>query len=78
MSDAADDVALGLLSVEPTSLAGARALLRYFAEADDGGMIFPERVTFVGDNKRSFSFGQALARHVANALEEDEEEGMEA
>lgn len=56
-SKRADDAAMGLLDLQPTSMAGVLALLTHFAETDEEN--FPETDP---------TFGRALAAHVLQAL----------
>jgi hypothetical protein len=63
-SDAMDDLAIDLLNTEPTTEAGVDALLRYFADQDEG--LFPDEVS--NDDGSAEAFGAYLVRHAADAL----------
>jgi hypothetical protein len=63
-SESMDDFAINLLNTEPTTVAGVDALLRYFADQEEG--LFPERVS--NDDDSAEAFGSYLVRHAANAL----------
>jgi len=63
-SDAADAAAMALLDIEPTTVAGAAALLKYVAEEED--LTFPDNLA--DDDGNDLSFGSAIAGHVAGAL----------
>lgn len=63
-SNAMDDAAIDLLNIEPTTVAGIEALLRYFSDQDDA--IFPDDVS--DDDESAEAFGACLVRHVADAL----------
>lgn len=63
----AADAAVALLDVEPSTIAGAIALLRY---AGDPDIVWPgDRVADEFDDS-SRAFLQVLTRHVADALEQ--------
>jgi hypothetical protein len=63
-SEAMDDLAIDLLNTKPTSVAGIDALLRHFADQDEG--LFPDEVR--NDDGSAEAFGSCLARHAADAL----------
>jgi hypothetical protein len=62
--DTVDDLAMNLVKIEPTTIAGIEALLRYFADNEDN--IFPDGVD--RDDGSEEVFGTYLARHAADAL----------
>jgi hypothetical protein len=62
-SDAMEDRAIDLLNTDPTTMAGAEALLRYYAEQEEA--MFPD--TIEGDDGYE-SFSDSLMRHVADAI----------
>jgi hypothetical protein len=68
MSGLQDDAAYRLLKVSPTTLKGATALLKYYAEADVDGYLFPEKADANEQRRFGPSFAQGLASHVSNAL----------
>lgn len=57
-----DDLAFDLLNTEPTTIAGVEALLRYFANQEEG--FFPE----CNDDGSAVAFGNDLVSHAADAL----------
>lgn len=59
-----DDVAIELLTTELTTVAGIEALLRYFADRDEG--LFPGGVC--NDDGSEETFDTELIRHAADAL----------
>jgi hypothetical protein len=59
-----DDLAIDLVNIEPTTTAGVEALLRYYAEHEDG--LFPDGVD--NDDGSSETFGSSLIRHAADSL----------
>jgi hypothetical protein len=59
-----DVVAIDLLNTELTTLAGIEALLRYFADRDDG--LFPDGVPTHDGSEETFD--TELIRHAADAL----------
>jgi hypothetical protein len=63
-SIAADDAAMALLEVKPTTVAGASALLKYVEVQDD--YLFPDNL--VDDDGKGTSFGRAIAGHVGEVL----------
>jgi hypothetical protein len=63
-SESMDDLAINLLNTEPTTVAGIEALLRYFADQEEG--LFPEEVNH--DDGSEDAFGAYLVRHAADAL----------
>jgi hypothetical protein len=63
-SNLMDDLAIDLLNTEPTTVAGIEALLRHFADQDEG--LFPDNVC--NDDGSAEAFGANLARHAADAL----------
>jgi len=63
-SNSMDDLAIDLLNTEPTTVAGIEALLRYFADQEEG--LFPEEVSH--DDGSVDTFGAYLVRHAADAL----------
>jgi hypothetical protein len=63
-SNSMDDLAIDLLNTEPTTVAGIEALLRYFADQEEG--FFPYEVSH--DDGSEGAFGSYLVRHAANAL----------
>jgi len=63
-SESMDDLAIDLLNTEPTTVAGIEALLRYFADQEEG--LFPEEVNH--DDGSEDAFGAYLVRHAADAL----------
>jgi hypothetical protein len=63
-SESMDDLAINLLNTEPTTVAGVDALLRYFADQEEG--LFPEKVNH--DDGSEGAFGAFLVRHAADAL----------
>jgi hypothetical protein len=67
--DAAEDAAIELLTVEPTTLAGASALLTYFGETERGGLglVFPDSVDYRDDGE-GITFHAALAFHVSETI----------
>jgi hypothetical protein len=60
-----DGLAIDLLNIEATTVAGIEALLRYFADQEDDA-IFPEEVS--NDDGSEEAFGACLVRHAADAL----------
>ena len=77
-ADRQDDVAIEMLHTQPTTVAGATAVLSYYVEAEaPGEQVFPE---FLDDNgnradtsdddgtKTHPAFGYLLTRNVARAL----------
>jgi len=63
-SSATDDSAIQLIVIEPTTLAGIEALLRYFADREKE--LFPDKVDL--DDGSEEAFGTSLVRHAAEAL----------
>ena len=63
-SESMDDLAINLLNTEPTTVAGVDALLRYFANQEEG--LFPDEAS--NDDESEEAFGACLVRHAANAL----------
>jgi hypothetical protein len=63
-SNSMDDLAIDLLNIEPTTVAGTEALLRHFADHDEG--LLPDRVC--NDDGSVEAFGASLVRHAADAL----------
>ena len=63
-SNSMDDLAIDLINAEPTTVAGIEALLRYFADQEEG--LFPEEVSH--DDGSEGAFGSYLVRHAADAL----------
>jgi hypothetical protein len=63
-SNSMDDLAIDLLNTEPTTVEGVDALLRHFADQDEG--LFPDRV--YNDEGSAEAFGTSLVRHAADAL----------
>jgi hypothetical protein len=63
-SNSMDDLAIDLLNTEPATLSGIEALLRYFADQEEG--LFPEEVNH--DDGSEDAFGAYLVRHAADAL----------
>jgi hypothetical protein len=63
-SNTMDDLAIDLLKIEPATVAGIEALLRYFA--DDEENLFPDDVA--RDDGSEETFGTYLARHAADVL----------
>ena len=59
-----DDLATRLLNIEPTTVAGVEALLRYFADQEEA--LFPDTVR--DDDGSAEAFGACLIRHAADAL----------
>ena len=72
-SDLVDEVAANLASVEPTTMAGVAALLKYFAavEAIDGGAMWPDSLLDDDDRtlKGEASCGYFVARNVSRSLD---------
>jgi hypothetical protein len=68
---AAENAAIDLLAVQPTTLAGTCALLNYFGEneQDGWGLFFPEHVDYY-DNGKAVTFHAAVALHVSKAIAE--------
>jgi hypothetical protein len=64
-SNTMDDLAIDMLNIEPTTVAGIEALLRYFADHDEP--MFPDGVDD-DDDGGSEIFGHSLVRHAADAL----------
>jgi hypothetical protein len=62
--DCMDDLAIDLVKIEPTTVAGIEALLRYFADDEDNS--FPDGVP--RDDGSEEVFGTYLVRHAADAL----------
>jgi hypothetical protein len=60
-----DDLAIDLLNIEATTVAGVEALLRYFADQEDDAL-FPEEVS--NDDGSEEAFGTCLVRHAADGL----------
>jgi hypothetical protein len=60
-----DGLAIDLLNIEATTVAGIEALLRYFADQEDDA-IFPEEVS--NDDGSEEAFGTYLVRHAADGL----------
>jgi hypothetical protein len=60
-----DDQAINLLRTEPRTIAGIKALLRYFAD-QEGENLFPDEVR--NDDGSAETFGSCLVRHAADAL----------
>lgn len=74
MMDLADEGAANLFSTEPTTMAGIRSLLKYYAdiEAIDGGEVWPKDMENDDDaalKGRGASAGYFVARNVGTALE---------
>lgn len=67
-NEAADDAAIELLRIQPTTLAGASALLVYFGEMEGDGMntVFPETADYRDDGE--IAFHAALALHVSETI----------
>jgi hypothetical protein len=63
-SNSMDDLAIDLLNTEPTTVAGIEALLRYFADQEEG--LFPDNAS--DDDGSEETFGTYLVRHAADAL----------
>lgn len=63
-SNSMDDLAIDLLNIKPTTVAGIEALLGYFADQEEG--LFPKEVT--NDDGSVETFGAYLVRHAADAL----------
>jgi hypothetical protein len=63
-SELMDDAGIDLLNTEPTTVAGVGALLRYFADQEEG--LFPEEVN--NDDGSEETFRACLVRHAADAL----------
>jgi len=63
-SESMDDLAIDLLNTEPTTVAGIEALLRYFADQEEG--LFPDNAS--DDDGSEETFGTYLVRHAADAL----------
>jgi hypothetical protein len=63
-SESMDDLAIDLLNIEPTTIAGIEALLRYFAGQEKE--LFPYEVSH--DDGSVEAFGSYLVRHAADAL----------
>jgi hypothetical protein len=59
-----DDLAIELLNIEATTVAGIEALLRYFADQEEA--LFPDDVS--NDDGSEETFGACLVRHAADAL----------
>jgi hypothetical protein len=69
--DAQHDAALALLSVAPTTITGAVALLRYaneYTETESGDDMWPDHPVTDDDDARPWAF--FLHAHVADALEQ--------
>jgi hypothetical protein len=63
-SEAMDDLAIDLLHIEPSTVDGIDALLRHFADQDEG--LFPDSI--YNDDGSAEAFGASLVRHAADAL----------
>jgi hypothetical protein len=63
-SEAMDDLAIDLLNTELTTVDGVDALLRHFADQDEG--LFPDSI--YNDDGSVEAFGASLVRHAADAL----------
>jgi hypothetical protein len=63
-SNSMDNLAIDLLNIEPTTVAGIEALLRYFVDQEEG--LFPEEAS--NDDGSDEAFGTCLVRHAADAL----------
>jgi hypothetical protein len=66
-SDLAEEAALAFVRTEPTTIAGVRAMLAYFAEVEaiDGGIAWPD---YVDDKVVGGSVAYFVARNAAAAL----------
>jgi hypothetical protein len=65
-SNTMDDLAIDLLNIKPTTVAGIEALLRYFADQEEG--LFPQRI--INEDESVEAFGASLIRTAADALRE--------
>jgi hypothetical protein len=59
-----DDCAIDLVNIDPSTVAGIEALLRYFVDQEDG--LFPDDVS--NDDGSVETFGNCLIRHAAGAI----------
>jgi hypothetical protein len=59
-----DDCAIDLVNIDPSTVAGIEALLRYFVDQEDG--LFPDDVS--NDDGSVETFGNCLIRHAADAI----------
>jgi hypothetical protein len=66
--DAKNDLALELLEITPTSLAGARALLDYVGDVEDDILTVDEDWRFPDADENGTPFHLAMIKHVADAL----------
>ena len=62
-SDAMDEAAVGLLNVQPTTIAGLMALLDYFSETEEE--LFPSGII---DDEGEMSFVHAFVAHASQSL----------
>ncbi|MFZ1009836.1 MAG: hypothetical protein WAN65_23570 [Candidatus Sulfotelmatobacter sp.] len=78
ITDKQDDIAIDLLHIQPTTVAGAAAVLSYFVKVEaTGEQVFPENLDDDGNKVDAAdisgyesppAFGYLLARNVARAL----------